>query len=339
MLLVATFDDEDKAGGGGAVLVSSGTLRIGPGAVPERYAKMIQDAAASCDQGLSAGVLAAQLSQESGFDPRADSGLAQGIAQFTPDTWRSQGVDGDHDGIKDVWNPADAIPAQGAMMCDLLRTAKKHPDYAGSPTELALAGYNAGWGRVDEFRGVPPVSFAKGETYNYVKNIMASVSKFTAPAEAGPTELPPDYQLPADTPQEVKTAVAWALAQRGGWYQWGGDCTDPLGSNPQGHCDCSSLMQQAYAKAGITLPRTTFEQVKVGTRVDMDSPKPGDLVFNPGSDGSDDSPGHVGMYVGQGMIVEAPHTGAQTRVVPYSSWRQATKATTRITAVVRVVNW
>ncbi|MGW2252563.1 NlpC/P60 family protein [Kitasatospora sp. NPDC001660] len=334
VMVVAVAADDQKGGGGGvAPVVSVATLRTGPGGVPEQYAEFIKQAAAACDQGLSAGVLAAQLNAESGFNPRISSGQADGIAQFTPETWASWGNGGS------VWEPKDAIAAQGRFMCSLLKTAKQHPDYNGSAIELALAGYNAGWGRVDQYKGVPPASFAQGQTYDYVKKIMADVRKYTQSDDTVPATLPGDYQLPADTPQAVKTAVAWALAQQGGWYQWGGDCTNPLGDNTQGRCDCSSLMQQAYAHAGVTLPRTTFEQVKTGARVSPDDVKPGDLVFNAGSDGSDDSPGHVGMYVGNGLIVEAPRTGVKTRTVAYSGWRNSTSALTRITHVVRVVQW
>ncbi|MFD8083439.1 NlpC/P60 family protein [Kitasatospora sp. NPDC059722] len=333
MVVAVAADDEKGSGGGVAPVMSVATLRTGPGGVPEQYAEFVKQAAAACDQGLSAGVLAAQINAESAFDPRANSGQAQGIAQFTPETWASWGNGGS------VWEPKDAIAAQGRFMCSLLKTAKQHPDYNGSAIELALAGYNAGWGRVDQYKGVPPASFAQGQTYDYVKKIMADVRKYTQSEDTVPVQLPADYQLPADTPQAVRTAVAWALAQRGGWYQWGGDCTNPFGDNTQGRCDCSSLMQQAYAHAGVTLPRTTFEQVKTGTRVSPDDVKPGDLVFNAGSDGSDDSPGHVGMYVGNGWIVEAPRTGVQTRTVAYSGWRNSTSALTRITHVVRVVQW
>lgn len=331
VMLVAATEDDSTTGGGSVPAASSGTLRVGPGGVPEQYAQFIKDAAAACDQGLSAGVLAAQIDAESAFNPRADSGQAQGIAQFTPETWQTWGAGGS------VWEPKDAIAAQGRFMCSLLKTAKEHPDYSGSAVELALAGYNAGWGRVDQYKGVPPASFAGGQTYNYVKKIMDGVRKFTTGDDTVVVTLPSDYQLPDGTPQQIKTAVAWALAQRGGWYQWGGDCTDPLGSNSQGHCDCSSLMQQAYAHAGVTIPRSTYEQVKIGTRVGVDEVKPGDLVFNAGSDGSDSSPGHVGMYVGNGWIVEAPRTGVQIRTVAYSGWRNSTSAITRITQVVRVV--
>ncbi|MGW3498499.1 C40 family peptidase [Streptomyces sp. NPDC001020] len=335
VLLITTFGKDQSAVGNPV-----GGLRIGKDGVPSEYAQLILQAAADCDQGLSPAVLAAQLKQESGFNPRAGSSAgAQGIAQFMPGTWETWGVDGNGDDKKDVWDPEDAIPAQGKFMCSLLKKAKAHPDYNGAPIELALAGYNAGWGRVDQFKGVPPRSFAGGQTYDYVQNIMAMSADFAAPASSEDGSLPAGYELPVGTPKKVRVAVAWALKQKGGWYHLGGDCTDALGKNPAHWCDCSSLMQQAYKAAGVTIPRVTYDQVNIGTQVDIDHPKPGDLVFNPGSDGSDARPGHVGMYIGNGMLIEAPRTGVKTRIVTYSSWRNSTSYMTRITEVRRVVNW
>ncbi|MFJ8863992.1 NlpC/P60 family protein [Streptomyces sp. NPDC102451] len=340
VLLVAAFS-EDDGGSGGNLGPTAGSLRIGRGGVPSAYAPMILEAAADCDAGLQPAVLGAQLKQESNFDPRAQSpgAGAQGIAQFMPGTWSTWATDGNGNGTRSVWEPADAIAGQGKFMCSLMRKGRAHPQYDGSPTELALAGYNAGWGRVDEYGGVPPASFAQGQTYNYVKNILALAKQFTAPAPSGDVQLPAGYALPAGTPREVRTAVAWALRQKGGWYRLGGDCTDAHGAGPAHWCDCSSLMQQAYGAAGISIPRVTYDQVRIGTHVSVDGPRPGDLVFNPGSDGSDARPGHVGMYIGDDMVIEAPRTGVRTRVVPYSSWRNSTSAITRVTEVRRVVQW
>ncbi|MGW5124521.1 C40 family peptidase [Streptomyces sp. NPDC004069] len=335
VLLVAAFGD-DEASVGNPV----GGLRIGKGGVPAEYAPLILQAAADCDEVLSPAVLAAQLKQESGFLPdRTSPAGAQGIAQFMPGTWGTWGVDGNGDGTKDPFDPQDAIPAQGRFMCSLLKKAKQHPDYNGAPIELALAAYNAGWGRVDQYQGVPPPSFAEGQTYDYVQNIMKMSADFASPASSEDGTLPAGYELPAGTPEKVRIAVSWALKQRGGWYHLGGDCTNALGQDPAHWCDCSSLMQQAYKAAGVGIPRTTYDQVNIGTQVDIDHPKPGDLVFNPGSDGSDARPGHVGMYVGNGLIIEAPRTGVKTRIVTYSSWRNSTSYMTRITEVRRVVNW
>ncbi|OEV13232.1 peptidase M23 [Streptomyces nanshensis] len=189
---------------------AGGALRGGKGGVPGRYKDLIYDAA-ECKNGqrLPAPVLAAQLRQESGFNPRAGSDKgAQGIAQFVPGTWASRGIDGDGDGDRDVWDPKDAIPAQGAFMCSLLTMAKKHPQYDGSPTELALAGYNAGWGAVAKYGGVPPYR----ETQNYVRAITAGAKDLTA-ADVGGSAGTGTWVRPVDaklgTPYHASGA-AWS---------------------------------------------------------------------------------------------------------------------------------
>nr|WP_181396807.1 hypothetical protein [Streptomyces sp. FT05W] len=75
----------------------------------------------------------------------------------------------DGNGTKSAWERADAIAGQGKFMCSLMRKGQAHPQYDGSPTELALAGHNAGWGRGDEYRGMPNENFAQGQTYHYVR--------------------------------------------------------------------------------------------------------------------------------------------------------------------------
>ncbi|MFD4322249.1 peptidoglycan DD-metalloendopeptidase family protein [Streptomyces sp. NPDC058548] len=231
LLIAASGDDDEGGGGGGDFGLSAGALRIGRDFVPAEYAPIIEKVAAQCDQGLPAAILAAQLKQESGFNPKAQSWeyrkdpktgkmvkwkpIADGIAQFIPGTWATEGIDGNGDGRKDVWDPEDAIPSQGSMMCKLLKTAKKHPGYNGSPVELALAGYNAGWGRVDQFKGVPPVGFAKGQTYNYVKIIMAEQARLTAPDASGEPEMSGDWTRP------VNAALGTPYHQSGGMWSSG----------------------------------------------------------------------------------------------------------------------
>ncbi|MYZ33631.1 peptidoglycan DD-metalloendopeptidase family protein [Streptomyces sp. SID4917] len=222
MIVTMVGENEDSDGGNTAVPAGSG-LKIGEGGVPAKYAQLIINAAAACNQGLSPAILAAQIQQESAFNPRAGSPAgAQGIAQFIPGTWQTWGVDGNDDGRKDVWDPADAIPAQGKFMCSLLKQAKKHPDWNGSPTEMALAGYNAGFGRVQQYRGVPPESFANGETYHYVQIIMANSVKLSVPAASGSWTLPIDG--PAGTPYHQK-GPSWS-----GGYHTGIDFVVSVGT-------------------------------------------------------------------------------------------------------------
>jgi cell wall-associated NlpC family hydrolase len=299
------------------------------------YAQWINAAAKACP-GLPAPLLAAQLQQESGFNPDAQSPAgAQGIAQFVPGTWQTWKVDANQNGVTSPLEPADAITAQGRFMCQLLHNAKSS-GYPGNPLGLALAGYNAGWNAVAKYRGIPPFA----ETKHYVSVILAGEKQFTAtPTPGGTVALPSGFTLPAGTPPAVRTAVAWALKQKGGWYQYGGTCTQPLGTNPQHWCDCSSLVQKAYAAAGISLARTTFQQVKEGQAVSLDAPAPGDLVFaiGRGDGGSAEFPGHVGMYIGSGYLIEAPHTGAQIRTVTFSSWATSSDPTVQVVAIRRIV--
>jgi cell wall-associated NlpC family hydrolase len=139
--------------------------------------------------------------------------------------------------------------------------------------------------------------------------------------------LPAGYVIPAGAPEKVRTAIRWALGQLGTPYQWGGRCDDPHGPDPMGRCDCSALMQAAWRAAGVTLPRTTYGQVRAGKAVSVGSLEPGDLVF---TEGSATAPQHVGMYIGGGLIVNAPHTGAVVRVETLASWRPLILAARRI---------
>ncbi|MFJ2257579.1 NlpC/P60 family protein [Streptomyces sp. NPDC087844] len=94
-------------------------------------------------------------------------------------------------------------------------------------------------------------------------------------------------------------ALAFARAQIGKPYVWGA-------SGP-GSYDCSGLTQAAWKAAGVTLPRTTWDQVETGTTVSVDNAQPGDLVF------FYDDISHVGIYIGDGMMIHAPKPGAYVR--------------------------
>ncbi|MGW4734229.1 C40 family peptidase [Streptomyces shenzhenensis] len=142
-----------------------------------------------------------------------------------------------------------------------------------------------------------------------------------------PGAVPAGYKIPADAPPKVQTAIRWALGQLGTPYQWGGSCTDSHGSDPIGRCDCSSLMQQVYRAAGVTLTRTTYTQVKEGKPVSVDALQPGDLVF---AEGTAEVPEHVGMVVGQGLIVHAPRTGDVVRLATVASWKPQILAARRV---------
>ncbi|KUN02137.1 hypothetical protein AQI95_29140 [Streptomyces yokosukanensis] len=129
--------------------------------------------------------------------------------------------------------------------------------------------------------------------------------------------VPKGYKIPKGTDPRAQKAIVWAMQQLGTMYQWGGSCTNPHGPDAMARCDCSSLMQQAYAHAGIALTRTTYTQVGEGKAVPMKSLKPGDLLF---SRGTAARPEHVGMYIGEGLVIEAPRTGKPVRITPLKDW-------------------
>jgi cell wall-associated NlpC family hydrolase len=101
--------------------------------------------------------------------------------------------------------------------------------------------------------------------------------------------------------QAAQVAVDTALAQRGKPYVWA--------ANGPGSFDCSGLMQYAYAAAGISLPHSSLMQSQMGVAVSSSQLQPGDLIFyySPVS--------HVGMYIGNGLIVNAPTAGDVVKVV------------------------
>jgi cell wall-associated NlpC family hydrolase len=95
------------------------------------------------------------------------------------------------------------------------------------------------------------------------------------------------------------SAVSWARQQIGKPYVYGA-------TGPNSY-DCSGLIQAAYRTVGVSLPRTTYQQVLVGVPVSKANLAIGDLVFP--------DPGHVQLYSGGGNVVEAPRTGLRVREV------------------------
>ena len=117
------------------------------------------------------------------------------------------------------------------------------------------------------------------------------------------------YRLESVSTQ-ARTVVSWAEEQLGKPYQWGA-------AGP-GRFDCSGLTMVALAQAGTTVTHNAnaqWQQTKAHP-VTENQLAPGDLVFYAGSDGSLTAPGHVGIYVGNGEIIDAPFAGANVRFDP-----------------------
>jgi cell wall-associated NlpC family hydrolase len=111
------------------------------------------------------------------------------------------------------------------------------------------------------------------------------------------------YKGPTST--QADKAVEFAYAQLGKPYVYGA-------SGPDSY-DCSGLTMASWAFAGISIPRTSYEQWDALPHVPMSQIQPGDiLVFN--------GAGHVGIYVGHGELIDAPHTGLDVEKIPLSGW-------------------
>jgi cell wall-associated NlpC family hydrolase len=107
---------------------------------------------------------------------------------------------------------------------------------------------------------------------------------------------------------QALAAVRFALAQLGKPYVWGAEGPDTY--------DCSGLVQTAYAGAGVMLPRTARPQYLSTTPVPVTAMIPGDLLFFGPDANNWNSIHHVGIYLGDGLMVHAPTTGDVVRVAP-----------------------
>ncbi|MFV5993403.1 NlpC/P60 family protein [Streptomyces sp. NPDC056231] len=97
-------------------------------------------------------------------------------------------------------------------------------------------------------------------------------------------------------------AIAFAYGALGKPYVWG--ATGPSSF------DCSGLTQAAWRSAGVSLPRTTYTQINAGRNIPRSELAPGDLVF------FYSGISHVGLYIGDGQMIHAPHPGAPVRIAP-----------------------
>jgi cell wall-associated NlpC family hydrolase len=122
----------------------------------------------------------------------------------------------------------------------------------------------------------------------------------------------------------VAGVIATALAQQGTPYQYGAPAWS-VQSATGTKCatthkctfDCSSLVQYSFERHGITVPRTTGLQWNAGKKVPLNKVVPGDIVFFSDNNKTVAGISHVGLLIGHGLMVEAPHAGATVRVVTW----------------------
>lgn len=219
---------------------------------------------------------------------------AEGPFQFLSTTWAGAGKDGNDDGRADPHNAFDAA--------------------------LAAAFYLCGTGLRDltDLTQLREAIYRYNHSQAYVDKVLSHITSYDA--------IPADAVSSVAATGTAKTVIDAALAQQGKPYAWGGGTAagpsrgirdggvaDAHGDFNKIGFDCSGLTLYAYAQAGVALPHSSRSQFNMGTRVPRDAGlaalRPGDLVFY-----SPSGIHHVGIYLGEGRMVNAPFSGATVRV-------------------------
>ena len=266
----------------------------GSGRIPVPMLALYQRAAATCP-GLPWTVLAAIGTLESdngqsslpGVHSGSNTAGAEGPMQFEPATFAEydQPVPPGGATPPTPYDAVDAVYAAARLLC---------ANGAAGGADLSDAVY------------------AYNHSDAYVAQVLALARSLSGDASTAAT------LSGTVTAAAGSVAVAWALAQIGTPYVWGGESTG-VGF------DCSGLVQAAYRVAGVSLPRVAQAQFDATPPVPAGSPLiPGDLVFFGSGPGGID---HVGLFVGQvdgrPVMVDAPHTGADVRAEYFPSTPEA----------------
>jgi len=206
----------------------------------------------------------------------ANAAGAEGPMQFLPATFAAYAVPRADGTPASPYDLADAAAAAARLLC---------ASGGADPAQLRSA------------------LFAYNHSAAYVGDVLAWAARYQAAADvdgAGAGEV-------AAGPAAGLVAARWALSQLGKPYVWGATGPDAY--------DCSGLVLRAWQAAGVQLPRVAADQFAAGEHVELAQAQIGDLVFFAPDPSDPATIDHVGIYLGAGRMVEAPHTGAAVRVV------------------------
>jgi cell wall-associated NlpC family hydrolase len=209
-------------------------------------------------------------------------------------------TDEDGDGVASVYDPADAIA--GAAKDLLAHGVLTDP-------ATAIFAYNHLQSYVQAVESYAS-QYASGG-YTVSQSVGSTSTTAAACVQLAGTVVGGNGTTTTVPNSAVAAAISYAQQQIGKPYLWGGTGPDAF--------DCSGLVMMAYQAAGISIPRTSEDQYSWGPSVPASQVEPGDLVFFAGSDGTATSPGHVGMVIGGGKMIEAYATGFPIRVSTYGA--------------------
>ncbi|WP_329098059.1 NlpC/P60 family protein [Actinomadura citrea] len=283
--------------GSGAVQNVAAAARAPANSIPENYVKLYKTAGPKYDIPwyVLAGIGKVETDHGRSTLPGVHSGAnyagAGGPMQFLQSTFNAYAVDGDKNGQKDRYNPADAIFSAANYL---------HASGAPAQTRKAIFAYNHSWDYVNLVLSWAE-RYAGGKfALGGANNAGMSCASFGggAPSALGKSII-------SHAKRWLKTPYVWG----------GGNINGPTG----GGFDCSGLTLYAvYQATGgkIQLAHYTGDQLRDsrGTKVSRSNLQPGDLVFftKPG----DADPHHVGIYVGGNQMLHAPYTGTVVKIGP-----------------------
>jgi cell wall-associated NlpC family hydrolase len=204
-------------------------------------------------------------------------------------------TDEDGNGTASVYDPADAIAGAAKYLLEF----QVQTDPSG-----AIFAYN----HLQSY--VQSVLFYAGQ-YAGGKFSVVSAQLPSGSSVAGCAQTAGGLPLVQAPSQVTAAAISYAEQQLGKPYLWGGTGPDAF--------DCSGLVMMAYRTAGINIARTSEAQWATEVKVPASQVEPGDLVFFAGSDGTVTDPGHVGLVIGNGKMIEAFATGFPIRVSSYQN--------------------
>jgi cell wall-associated NlpC family hydrolase len=271
--------------GGAPPAVAGDPSPLASSSIPAGLLTLFQQVSASSSCGVPWTLLAAVAETESGFDPTAVSSAdAEGLFQFEPASFAAYATPVPTGGAvpPSPFDPVDAAYAATRYLCSL--------GVVEDPT-AALVAYNCG----------NPGPACQAVSAGYAEQVLAVAASYTASDTSAASN---NSGALSGAPNAVQAAaVAYAESQIGTPYVWGG-------ASPTSGFDCSGLVVWAYGLAGVVVPRVANGQWQAEPHVALDRLIAGDLVFF-GTGGYAD---HVGIYIGNSAMVDAPHTGADVRI-------------------------